>query len=69
MLSKYEIIETVNMVEKEHLDIRTITMGISLLSCVRETADKTATAVYDRIMQKAEALQGLSCLMGEWEHE
>ena len=54
MLSKNEIIETVNMVEKEHLDIRTITMGISLLPCVRENADKTAAAVYDRIMKKAE---------------
>lgn len=54
MLSKNEIIETVNMVEKEHLDIRTITMGISLLPCVRESADKTAACVYDRIMQKAE---------------
>lgn len=54
MLSKNEIIETVNMVEKEHLDIRTITMGISLLPCVRASADKTAACVYDRIMQKAE---------------
>ena len=54
MLSKNEIIETVNMVDKEHLDIRTITMGISLLPCVRETAEKTAAAVYDKIMNKAE---------------
>ncbi|MBO4251085.1 MAG: PFL family protein [Clostridia bacterium] len=54
MLSKNEILETVNMVEKEHLDIRTITMGISLLPCVRESADKTATAVYDRVAKKAE---------------
>ncbi len=54
MLSKNEIFETVNMVEKEHLDIRTITMGISLLPCIRETAEKTAAAVYDRICKKAE---------------
>ena len=54
MLSKNEIIETVNMVDKEHLDIRTITMGISLFPCVRDTAEKTAAAVYDRIMKKAE---------------
>ncbi|MBP5467337.1 MAG: DUF711 family protein, partial [Clostridia bacterium] len=54
MLSKNEIIETVDMVEKEHLDIRTITMGVSLLPCVRESAEKTAAAVYDRICEKAE---------------
>ena len=54
MLSKNEIFETVNMVEKEHLDIRTITMGISLLPCVREDAEKTAALVYDRICYKAE---------------
>ena len=54
MLSKNEIIETVNMVEKEHLDIRTITMGISLLPCVREDLRATADAVYERICRKAE---------------
>ena len=54
MLSKNEIIETVNMVEKEHLDIRTITMGISLLPCVREDLRSTADAVYERICRKAE---------------
>ena len=53
MLSTNEIIETVDMVEKEHLDIRTITMGISLLPCVRESAEKTAVAVYDRVCEKA----------------
>lgn len=54
MLSKNEIIETVNMVDKEHLDIRTVTMGISLLPCVREDAKTTAALVYDRICKKAE---------------
>nr|MBO4517881.1 PFL family protein [Clostridia bacterium] len=54
MLSKNEIIETVNMVEKEHLDIRTITMGISLLPCVREDLRAIADAVYERICRKAE---------------
>ena len=56
MLSKYEILETVNMVEKEHLDIRTITMGVSLLSCVREDANATAALVYDKICSKAERI-------------
>ena len=44
------------MIEKEHLDIRTVTMGLSLFSCIRETAQKTADAVYDLVMKKAEKL-------------
>ncbi len=44
------------MIEKEHLDIRTVTMGISLLPCIRETAEKTAAEVYSRVMKRAEKL-------------
>ncbi len=58
MLSKYDILETIEMIEKEHLDIRTVTMGISLLSCVRENAKKTADAVCDLVRRKAERLVG-----------
>ncbi len=54
MVNRKEIIETIDMVEKEHFDVRTITMGISLLSCIRESAEKTATLVYDKICKKAE---------------
>lgn len=54
MINRKEIIETIDMVEKEHFDVRTITMGISLLPCIRESAEKTADAVYDRICKKAE---------------
>ena len=42
------------MVEKEHLDIRTITMGLSLLSCIRDNAKDTAQRVYDLVCSKAE---------------
>ena len=34
MINIYEVTETNNMVEKENLDVRTITMGISLLDCI-----------------------------------
>ena len=54
MLSNKEIFETIDMVEKEHLDVRTITMGISLVPCIRESAEKTAAACYDRICSYAE---------------
>ncbi|MGN1104638.1 MAG: PFL family protein [Candidatus Coproplasma sp.] len=54
MLNHKEILETIEMVEKEHLDIRTITMGISLLPCIRATANETAEVVYDTVCKKAE---------------
>ena len=54
MFSKNDVLETIAMVEKEHLDIRTITMGISLLSCIRDTAEATAQKVYDLVCQKAQ---------------
>ena len=34
MINPFEIMETINMIDNEHLDIRTITMGISLLDCI-----------------------------------
>ncbi len=54
MLNNKQIIETIDMVEKEHFDVRTITMGISLIPCIRDDAKKTATLCYDRICKKAE---------------
>ena len=54
MFNRKEILETINMVEKEHFDVRTITMGISLLSCIRDNAEQTATLCYDKICKKAE---------------
>jgi len=54
MLNRKEILETIDMVEKEHFDVRTITMGISLLPCIRDDAKLTAKLCYDRICKKAE---------------
>lgn len=56
MFNKYDVLETINMIEREHLDIRTITMGISLLPCVAGSAEKTASNVYDRVCSQAENL-------------
>ena len=52
-ISTNEIIETVNMIQQEHLDIRTVTMGISLLSCARGDIDATCRAVYEKIVRSA----------------
>ena len=54
MFSKNDVLETIAMVEKEHLDIRTITMGISLFPCIRDSAEETAQKVYDLVCKKAE---------------
>lgn len=54
MFSTNEVLETINMIEREHLDIRTVTMGISLLPCIGGTAEKTAENVYGYICKKAE---------------
>ena len=54
MFNTNEVLETINMIEREHLDIRTVTMGLSLLPCVGGTAEKTAKSVYDFICKSAE---------------
>lgn len=56
MINQKEILETINMIEKENLDIRTITMGISLLDCASESIDKLTSKVYDKVTKKAENL-------------
>ncbi|MBO5065963.1 MAG: PFL family protein [Clostridia bacterium] len=56
MLNQHEIIETLNMIDNQHLDIRTITMGISLRSCAHPDAKICATKMYDKITKYAENL-------------
>ncbi len=56
MLSNSEIMQTIQMISQQHLDIRTITMGISLLSCCDENAEKACQKIYDKITRKAEKL-------------
>ena len=53
MLNLSDIIETVNMIEQENLDIRTVTMGISLLDCADSDIDKSCRKIYDKIIKKA----------------
>ena len=56
MLTDKEILETMGMVSSQHLDVRCITMGISLFDCISEDAAKTATKVYDKITSYAKDL-------------
>lgn len=50
------ILDTIEMIEKYRLDIRTVTMGISLLGCTRTTMEETCQAIYDRVTTQAEHL-------------
>ncbi len=55
-LSPQAIVETIRMVEFENLDIRTITLGISLRDCTAPTGKSCGTKVYDKVCQTAERL-------------
>lgn len=56
MINTADILETINMIRQENLDIRTITMGISLFDCVSEDPQRLCDKVYDKITKKAEHL-------------
>ncbi len=55
-VSTNEIVETIKMIRDEHLDIRTITMGISLLDCADESAERACEKIYDKITRYAKNL-------------
>jgi len=51
-----KILETIHMISDENLDVRTITMGISLLDCIDSDSDKACQKIYDKITTKARDL-------------
>ncbi|AQQ15276.1 hypothetical protein CGLAU_06570 [Corynebacterium glaucum] len=52
----HRILDVIQMIEDYRLDIRTVTMGISLIGCTRPTMEATAQAVYDRVTERAAQL-------------
>ena len=56
MLDKNDVLSTMQMIDRQHLDIRTITMGISLLSCADRDAKAACEKIYDKITRYAEGL-------------
>ncbi len=56
MINTQDILETINMLREECLDIRTITMGISLWDCVSDDVDRLCDKIYDKITTRAERL-------------
>ena len=51
-----QVTETIAMIEEQNFDVRTITMGISLLDCIDSDIDKAAEKVYNKIVSKAKDL-------------
>lgn len=56
MINIQEVIETNQMIEKENLDVRTITLGISLLDCADSNLEELKRRIYEKITTKAEKL-------------
>ena len=56
MITNWEVIETNHMIEKENLDVRTITIGISLLDCIDSNLDKLNENIYNKITTVAKDL-------------
>ncbi len=61
MLNLNDIIETINMIESENLDIRTVTMGISLLDCCDSDAKTACDKIYNKITRLAGNLVKTGC--------
>ena len=56
MLETKDILDTINMIDNENLDVRTITMGISLLDCMDSDIDRACEKIYDKICRYAQDL-------------
>lgn len=56
MINVQDILETVKMIREENLDIRTVTMGISLFDCISDDPDRLEAKIYDKITTKAKDL-------------
>lgn len=56
MINSWEVQETNEMIEKENLDVRTITLGISLLDCIDSDLDRLNQNIYNKITTVAKDL-------------
>ena len=61
LINSSEILQTIEMIDQQHLDVRTVTMGISLLDCADSSMDTCCRKVYDKICRKAEKLVETGC--------
>ncbi len=56
MFTENEIVETIDMLDNRHLDVRTVTVAVSLTDCIDSDGAKCCKKVYDKIMRKCEKL-------------
>ena len=56
MLNQHDILQTLDMIDKRHLDIRTITMGINLLDCCDTDPERCCGKIYEKITRRASRL-------------
>ncbi len=56
MLNTQNILKTMEMIDQQHLDIRTVTMGISLMDCIDADATRCCEKIYDKITSRASGL-------------
>ena len=61
LINSSEILQTIEMIDQQHLDVRTVTMGISLLDCADSDMDACCRKVYEKICRKAEKLVETGC--------
>ena len=61
LINSSEILQTIEMINQQHLDVRTITMGISLLDCAGEDMDACCRKIYDKICRCAGKLVETGC--------
>ena len=63
MLNTSDILETIQMIQQENLDVRTITMGISLFDCIDSDLKRSCSKVYDKITRRAGRLVEVGCAL------
>ena len=61
LISSSEILQTIEMIDQQHLDVRTVTMGISLLDCADSSMERCCGKIYDKICRRAENLVETGC--------
>ncbi len=61
LINSSEILQTIEMIDQQHLDVRTVTMGINLLDCADRDIDLCCRRVYDKICTLADKLVDTGC--------
>ena len=61
LINSSEILQTIEMIGQQHLDVRTVTMGINLLDCADRSLEGCAARIYEKICRKAERLVETGC--------